>query len=174
MPVFYIIIKEEKSMPDIARINSNVEKWKNNDYLNCYIQQGNKNYELLQQFIDAYHFPFSISIILLATGNAGVEGSNQVLNHAFKNGTFIVEQWKAAVDLAENCKKFNASPLWRERGFIIALYRILKAGLVTIDDLLAAFKKRPEMLTKQPGFKDYIYNLEQIVNIGKQKRIVII
>ena len=40
--------------------------------------------------------------------------------------------------------------------------------------ILAAYKKRPEMLTEQANYKAYVNTLEQILNVGKQKRIVII
>lgn len=35
-PVYYILVTEEKSMQEIAKINSNVEKWKGEDFSNCY------------------------------------------------------------------------------------------------------------------------------------------
>ena len=54
-PVFYILVQEEKSMPDIAKINSNVEKWKNDDYINCYVQHGIEDYTILRDFFEKYN-----------------------------------------------------------------------------------------------------------------------
>ncbi len=36
-PVYYFLVGEKKSMSEIAKVNSNVEKWKAIDYINCYI-----------------------------------------------------------------------------------------------------------------------------------------
>ena len=44
VPVYYIVVKEDKSLPDIAKINSNTEKWKATDFINCYLEQKNKDY----------------------------------------------------------------------------------------------------------------------------------
>lgn len=62
----------------------------------------------------------------------------------------------------------------RSRAFVIAIYRIRKAGLVTIPEIVEAYKKRPEMLTQQGNYKAYVNTLEQIYNVGKQHRRVII
>lgn len=173
-PVFYILVKEEKSMPDIARVNSNVEKWKSSDFVNCYAQQENKHYIQLRDFMDTYGFSASVSLRLLYNGNAGAEGSNESLTEDFKNGAFVVKCFDEAYAIAEDCKKFSSFAYWKERGFVIAIDRIKRAAILSIDEVLKAYNKKPEMLTHQASFKEYIWNLEQIINMGKQKRIVIV
>ena len=172
--VFYIIVHEGKTMKDIAKVNSNTEKWKQMDFINCYINQGNEDYKKLKAFIDTYGINIGTSLRLLSTGTPGVEGTNNTLTEKFENGTFEVTHWDAAVNIAEKCKLFCTSPVWRDRGFVIAIYRIVKADKVSIEDVQAAFNKRPEMLVKNSSQKQYVFNLEQVVNAGKQKRIVII
>lgn len=172
-PVYYILVEEEKSMPDIAKINSNVEKWKPADFINCYIQHGNKNYELIQHIQDNYGFSLSVILLLLAYGNPGNEGSSVGISEQFKNGTFKALKYDEAVEFSNECMLFNSFANWRSRPFVISLYRIKKANLISIPDLLAAYNKRPEMLTEQANYKAYVNTLEQIVNVGKQKRIVI-
>lgn len=174
LPVFYILVKEQKTMPDIAKINSNVSKWKTEDYINCYVQHENTYYKLLKKFMEDFGMPLSISLLLLSDGHPGVEGTAQGMTEKFQNGTFQVNHMDKAVELAEDCKLFYRFPHWRSRGFVIAIYRIKKAGLITVNELYNAFTKRPEMLTQQANYKSYINTLEQIMNVGKQKRIVII
>lgn len=173
-PVFYILIKESKEMHEIARVNSNVEKWKMDDFLNCYIKACDKNYLQVQEFMQKYPLNYSVVIKLLELGHPGGEGARSNATEDFKNGTFKVNEWDAAVELVEKCKLFEASGLWTSKGFIIAIYRIQKAGLISIEDLAAAYRMRPEMLTRQAAYKQYVNNLEQIVNVGKHKRIVIL
>jgi len=173
VPVHYILVTESKSMSDIAKVNSNVEKWKPQDFINCYIQQGNDDYKKLQSFIESYKISVGVSLRLLSNGTPGVQGSDTPLMEKFEHGLFKVTYWDAAVEIAELCKLFSVSELFRDRSFIIAIYRIKIAGLITINELAEIFLKQPEMLTRQANYKGYISNLEAIVNKGKQKRIVI-
>jgi hypothetical protein len=173
-PVYFILVEEEKTMPDIAKVNSNVEKWKSDDFINCYIQQENSDYSELKAFMETYDFSATMAVRLLQKGEPGVEGSSADLMESFRHGKFEVMHAAAAYTLAEECKMFSTYKGWNERGFVIALYRVKKAGLITIEDLLASFKKRPEMLTSQKSYKEYIWNFEQIINVGKQKRLTII
>lgn len=76
--------------------------------------------------------------------------------------------------IADNCKLFSDFPFWRDRGFIIAIYRIMKAGKVSVADIFDTYKKYPDMLVKNPSYKTYLYNLEQMYNNKKHNRIVIL
>ncbi|HEV7621473.1 MAG TPA: hypothetical protein VGO09_07065, partial [Flavisolibacter sp.] len=88
-PVYFILVTEEKSLPDIAKINSNVEKWKGFDFINCYVQHGNENYKTLQKFLDEYKISLTVSLQMLNLGNPGLDsGSHGSLTNAFRNGTF--------------------------------------------------------------------------------------
>lgn len=171
--VYYIIMDEKKTMAEIARVNSNVEKWSQKDFINCYITQGNKHYKKLKEFIDLYKINVGTSLRLLTFGQPGTEGSNTELTKQFENGMFEVKTWDQAAAIADNVKKFQSFPFHTDRGFVIAIYKIIKADLITIDTLLDAYNKNPDKLEKQASYKQYLYNLEQLVNVGKQKRIVI-
>lgn len=172
-PVFYILVTEEKSMPDIAKINSNVEKWNAEDFINCYVQFDNNNYKLLQSFIDTYGFSLGVSLKLLHDGDPGTAAGNVKLNDIFRSGNFIVNTQKEAIQFAENAKLFQGFKSYKSRPFLIALYKIQVAGLYSISDLAKDFNKRPDYLTEQANYKAYINILEQMVNAGKHKRIII-
>lgn len=172
-PVYYIIVKEDKNMQEIAAINSLTEKWKMKDFINCYVNQGNENYIKLQEFIDRYPINIGTSLRLLIGGTPGTEGSSPDITDEFQKGRFEIKRWIEAVSLAESCLLFSACSFWRDRSFVIAIYRIRNAGLISIEELATAVNKNIDKLQKQVSQKLYIYNLEQIVNIGKQKRIVI-
>ena len=172
--VHYILIAEDKNMKDIATVNSNVEKWKRQDFLNCYITQGNENYVQLQDFINAYGMNIGTCIILLSSGQPF--HNNSSLNtyiKQFEKGIFEIKCLKQSTELADLCKKFDASPIWLDRAFVQAIFKIRKAALIKMEDLIEAFNKRPDMLGKQVSDKAMIINLEQIMNVGKKHRIVI-
>ena len=172
-PVYYILVTEEKTMLDIAKINSNVGKWKGDDYVNCYAELGNKHYIQLRTFRETYGFTIGLSLVMLGTGTAGVEGRNS-FTEQFHSGTFEIIEYDKAVAIAETVKRFNEFPNWRSRAFVIAIDRILKANLVPIDEIVSTFNKRPEFITEQANYKAYINCIEQMMNVGKQKRIVVI
>ncbi len=171
-PVHYIVLQNALELPDIAKVNSNTEKWKTKDFLNCYIQQGINDYSRLQEFMDSYGFSPTVSIKLLQNGNPGTESG---LGGAqdFQRGLFKVNHWAKALEVAEACKRFKQFHFWKDRGFIIAIYRIMEAKKIDLDELLQKYQKFPDMLTKQSGFKDYLFCLENIFNRGKQIRVVI-
>lgn len=174
-PVYYILVAEEKSMPDIAKINSNVEKWKASDFINCYVQHGNENYKILQKFLEEYQISLTVSLQMLNLGNPGTDaGTHGKLNDDFRNGIFEIKHLPEAEALAEECRSFAPFAYCNNRSFVIAIYRIKKAGLISIPELREVYNKRQEMLTQQATFKAYINTLEQIVNVGKKIRIVIV
>jgi hypothetical protein len=172
-PVHYIIMSESRELPDIAKINSNTEKWKTKDFINCYIEQGNTNYSKLQDFMDTYGFSATVSIKMLSQGTPGTEAGLSDGTYDFQRGAFEVLHESKAIEIANEVKRFSSFKFYKDRGFIIAIYRIKEAGKITIDELLSKYEKYPDMLQKQSGFKDYLFCLENIYNRGKQLRQVI-
>lgn len=176
-PVHYIIVAEKKSMLEIAKINSNVEKWKSADFINCYITSGISDYEVLNNYIQNYGFSLGVCLSLLVNGDPGSQnGSVSELHQQFTDGTFKVKTLEQAQELGELFKRFSVFKNWRSRALIIALYRIKKANTADMDDLVDAFNKNPDMLKEHANLKDYIVNLEQIINVNKRttNRIILV
>lgn len=176
-PVHYIIVVEKKSMLDIAKINSNVDKWKAGDFINCYTTAGINDYNVLNNFLQKYGFSLGVSLSLLAKGDPGSQnGSIAELHQAFIDGSFKVKTLAEAEEHGEFCKQFSAFKNWRSRALIIALHRIKQASKVSMDDLIDAFNKNPDMLKEHANLKDYIVNLEQIINVNKRttNRIILV
>lgn len=173
--VYYILVKEEKSMPDIAKINSNVEKWKAEDFINCYVQHGNGNYQLIRDFLDKFGMPLSTTLKLLINGNLSSSGGAQDKTTSdFREGKFVVKYFDKAKKIGEDCRMFYPFIHWNSRDFVLSICKIQEAGLISLEEIITAVNKHPEMLAKQDNYKSYINTLEQIVNVGKQKRIVIV
>ncbi len=174
-PVFYILIKEKKSMPEIAKVNSNVEKWKKDDYINCYVAAGNDHYVTLKNFINTTGFSLGICLNLLTNGTPGIlSGGQRNLMNDFEQGVFEVKSLGAANHLATIVANFIFFTNYRSRDFINAVYRIYTSKKLPFADVVEKVKANSNMLVQQANFKDYIYKIEQIVNIGKSNRVVII
>jgi hypothetical protein len=174
-PVYYILVKEAKTMPEIAKINTNVEKWKPADYINCYIKSGNDHYTQLHNFMQQYKFSVGICLHLLNCGNPGrSNGEVKSITHDFQQGDFTVKFYDTAVFYATLVEQFSFFTNWRSRDFLLAIYKIHTAAKIPFGDIEEAIKNNSNMITQQGNNKEYIYKIEQIVNIGKKNRIVII
>jgi hypothetical protein len=173
LPVYYII-RKPLTLPQIAIVNSNQEKWNPNDIINCFIENGNKNYEELNMFKKKYKFPISVCRQLLSKGYSLNDGGvSEGFQKEFEEGKFIVSTANEAYVLAEIIEKFSFFKEAKKRLFIISICKILKNEKIQIIDLVNACLKNSGKLEKQHTWKSYINNLELIYNIGKHSRVII-
>lgn len=169
--VYYIIRIKEIEVDHIARINSLQEGWKPIDFINCFIEKGNNNYEKLHEFISTYKLPISVSILLLSSGITGNDSGLQTeIKENFRKGNFEVKHWKQAVEIIEECQRFSVFPGWNTRPFIVAISKILAADLCDFDELVSKVNDNPKDLQKQSNYKQYLKDLESIYNKGYHKR----
>jgi hypothetical protein len=172
-PVHYIIKERNLSLYNVAKVNSNTEKWKASDFINCYAKAGNDNYKQLAKFHKAYGIAIGTCLTILTYGANKHDGSREDLIVAFQQGTFVVKKYKEAVQFAEICKSFSAFSGWNGRGFIVAISKILQADKCDFDILLKKFNRDTTKLTNQSNWKGYVNNLEMIYNYDNSKRKVI-
>lgn len=171
--VWYIVIHDEMELHEIAKVNSNVEKWSKKDFINCYSMQGNKNYETLQQFLTQYGFPVSVAVQLLAKGKMHDGGATELIKIQFERGEFVVKHLDKATALAQKVEQFNEFKARKSGGFIDAIDKILLAQKCDFNILVEKYQKRPDALKVQPATKQYILNLEEIYNHQSKVRRII-
>lgn len=171
-PVQYIL-RKKLSLYNIAKINTNVEKWKAKDFINAYKVAGNLNYKKIEEFHKTYKISIGLCLVLLQNGMAKNDTGYGSATGDFEQGRFEVRKHKEAIALAEICKTYEAFAGWNSRGFIYAIQRIVLAQKCDMDFLLKKFKEDPERLKHQPTAKHYLTNLEEIYNVGKSKRVTI-
>ncbi|MHB1108577.1 MAG: hypothetical protein ACYCZ2_19645, partial [Lutibacter sp.] len=53
IPVYYMVI-DNFTLLQIAQLNAISTKWKMSDYFNCFIENGNSDYRILEMFKDKY------------------------------------------------------------------------------------------------------------------------
>lgn len=169
----WYILAQQLSLQEIARMNSNTEKWKPEDFINCYAVQGNEHYIKLREFKERTAFPLSVCLQLLTNGIGISDNGAKVSKDDFQNGGFEVKTEDDANSIFELVEEFAPFGPRRSRPFVVALCKIMQAGKVAITDLAAAYRKRTDDLVYQEGWKGYIHNLEQIMNAGKHKRVII-
>lgn len=170
-PIYYIIRKQELTLDKMAGFNSLQEKWKPRDFINCYIEKGIKDYKVLDEFTEQYQLPISIALNLLFYGVTGNDsGATELITDLFKKGEFVVKHKKQAVEIIEQCKKFEAFTGWNTRPFIVTISKILGADKCDFDELVDKFNQDPRALIRHSNTKSYLTNLETIYNKGYHKR----
>ena len=152
--VWYILV-EKFSLVEIAKINSNTEKWNSNDFINCYIQQNNQHYLKLREFMEEHGLPLSVSQRLLANGKITSDsGMDARTADAFKRGKFEVKCLSEAEKFINSVKLFNNFCSWNSRHFLIAIETILKADKCDFVELVDKFKASPDDLKKRNSVKE--------------------
>lgn len=170
-PVHYIIHKEDMSLYKVAKVNSNVEKWSDADFIRCYEKAGNTNYKRIREFHEQYGIAVGLCLTMLASGSVSDGGSSQEKHRQdFETGLFEVKKMKEARMLAELCKNFEAFKAWNTRPFIIAINKLVIADLCNFDVLIKKFSEDPGQLPNQSNWKAYLTSLEAIYNKGNSKR----
>lgn len=168
-PVFYVLA-DPLSLYDIARMNSNTEKWKSRDFINCYVELGNEHYKKLQSFLVKYPgVPITTCVSLLEKGKIAAGGSGM---EAFQRGEFKVHFERDAHKVCAAAAQFNHSQKF-SRAFITAVNKILDADVFPIDELIKKVNNDPDYLHQHDHFKKYLTNLEEIAGKGKHKRVAI-
>jgi hypothetical protein len=168
----WYVIANKKSLYDIAKINSAVERWKAKDFINCYINLKNENYIKLERFMREYNIGLTVALSLLQTGNA-LNNSITYSKESFESGNFQIKHLESSIELMRFVEKFNDYKGFNRREFIDALQRIIKANKCDIERLLENFKINHKMMEGAVSTKQIIVKLEEIYNYKKSIRVQI-
>lgn len=174
LPVYYIVVPD-MNLYQIAKLNNTFSKWKNSDFLNCYIKTGNKNYIILKEFIENNKIGFTSAIRLLA--NNDVENPHMVGGHIdelFRNGSFEVKFLKEAESLLQKANDYKDIIIdISNRTFLHSLQKMLACQEYNHSEIVQKLKRNNESINKQYSWKDYVYEIENRFNKGNQIRRVI-
>lgn len=170
----WYVISDTLSLIDIARINSNTEKWKPSDFLNAYLVHGLEDYKILDEFVNRQGISLGIGIKLLSQGCVSGTGITQKkVMPDFQQGKFKVNHMDYAEELMAVVKRFSSFNKHLTRDFIHAIHLLLKAGKANIDDLVRNFNHDSSQLDKCDSVKDHMNALELIYNWKKKERHLI-
>lgn len=170
--VYYIISEENHTIQEVAELNTNTDKWKVTDFINCYADQNNKHYIELKEFMDKYKLPTSTAIMLLASG--GIYSGNESIEKRFKGGKFEVTNKKFAEQVADICASFEPFfAFHKDRSFIQAIVKLLAAGKYNHQEMLKRLAKHNQVVLKQLTWKEYLTHLEVLYNFRNSKRDVL-
>lgn len=164
----HFVVAHNIELRDIARMNSNTDKWKYADFMNCYIDLGIKDYEVLKNFCQLHKVEIRMGLSLLMKGKPG---SNSKHAEIFMDGKFVVnyeteaEEFMELIDFLFEPYIFN-----RHANLLEAVYKLREKGLWNVTTMQQKLRAYPNMMDKMASVKNYIYLLEQIYNVRSQNR----
>lgn len=171
-PVYFIQVPG-LDLKDVQKINTSSKNWTLKDYVQSYISQGNKDYEILLAYHERTGFNLTISAMLLSgyTGTS-TSGGNSVAKN-IKTGSFKVNARTNAEDMAlylNELQPYAEIDLPRDREFVSALLKVFEAGHFDINRLIDKLESG-QKITKQPSPRHYMLEIERIYNFRAQNRI---
>ncbi len=168
-PVHYVIAGEAE-LHEIAKINSRTERWKPIDFVRCYMETGNTQYEILMRFMLDYQLPASSAMMILSAGIHNTEIQSQRLQREFEEGRFVVTALEEAETIMQWACQFDEFEGRTSRTFLKAISIILRHEKCDMEDLLHRYRQNPSALSTEGSHKKYLTALEDIYNRSRQKR----
>lgn len=166
--VYYVIVPNF-SLRQIAEMNNNASKWKDVDFLNCYVDVGIDDYKILQQFADKHDLNIRIASSLLMTGKVRsdvVDGKE-----AFRDGKFRVNEQDKAEDFMNRAVEFNSlTDAWNTRSFLQALEILNDSLAYNQVELIEKLNLHNLKIDKKSTAKEYLAHMEELFNFRNSKR----
>lgn len=166
LPVHYVVVNDF-TLRQVAEMNQNASKWTDKDFLNCYIDIGNKHYAILRDFVEKYQVNLGIASSLLSEGR--VRGVNRMDD--LRDGLFKSEFLSKASDFLDCALKFkDFCDSYKSRNFLQALETLLSFKDFNISELIDKLKLHNLTIETRSTPKEYLTHLEDLFNYKNSKR----
>lgn len=167
-PIYYVVAKKI-TLQDIAKLNSNTDKWKNQDFIDCYTELGNDSYKLLQVFMKEYKVSLSVAVSLLKYDM--VAGGGSVLAE-FKEGKFECKHYtKASQFIEQHDELFGRFSFYRDRNLLQASKTLMKHPDYDHERMKTQIGFHTKLMDKQSTSRIYRLMLDKIYNRNHPKPI---
>lgn len=148
----WYVISDTISLHEIAKMNTNTERWKPKDFIHCYCENGIQSYYDLKEYMKAYKIPLMASIDLLMNGNIATGGKKSTVEK-FETGKFVVNYKQQAEEIGLLIQRFDKYPGYLSRNFIAAIQRVLASNKCQMDKLITKFEKIIQHLKNAPQLR---------------------
>jgi hypothetical protein len=167
--IYYVIVPNF-NLRQIAEINNNTSRWKDRDYLNCYMDVGIEDYKTLNEFCEMYLVNIKIASSLLMTGKVrGNNGDNS--RDYFREGEFKVNYLEEAKHLLQKATQFhNFTETYCTRSFLQAIETLLKSETYDQVELLDKLRLHNLKIEHRSTAKEYLVHMEELFNFKNSKR----
>lgn len=166
MKVFYVIVPDF-TLRQIAEMNQNASKWKDKDYVNCYIDTGNIHYVTLREFTDKYQLNLGIAVSLLMEGK--VKGIRRI--DIMRDGLFKATFLDSATKFMEVAKQFrDHCESYRSRNFLQALEILTASKEFNLTEFIDKLNLHSLKIENRQSHKEYLTHMEDLYNYRNSKR----
>ena len=165
----YFVITDEVTIRDIATLNSNTDKWKAKDFVNCYIDLGVRHYKVLLDFMEQHRLSITTAANLLQLGEAMEGGAN--VSSKIKDGLFEVRHEESANEIAVQTKElieFTEKP--KSRSFIKAIGVLMDSESYSQEVLVKKLQSSGEKIKERGTYKEYLSHIEDLYNFKNRNR----
>ena len=168
-PVFYVVMRKEMHIKQVAEMNMNTDKWKAIDFVDCFQKMGNDHYKKLYAFIinQGYNPSLSASLLMKNVPN----DSGQTMIHV-KSGTFKVKYEEEVMQFLEWTRpldKYVDKP--KSRAFLGAMKELKESGDFKLETLLKKLESSGDRITQQATKNNYLSAIEDAYNYHNKIRV---
>jgi len=160
IPVYYVVIKTESTIEQISTINANQTKWDLSNFCHAFIQQGNKNYQLVRDFHEKAN-GLSVSVCCEI-----LKQKQPHMTKEFNTGAFKVADYKKAEDILYWINEFRKidNTKYKQRNFIRVLICFQKIPGFSFRHLLDKVKMLDGRIKAMANVKEEMWQLNEIYN----------
>lgn len=169
LPIYYTI-RDGARLNEVVLLNANTRNWSLTDYLNSHIARGNKQYEIVKNFMDFYGISGSMALELL---NTKYNKRGKMIDE-FKNGAYEVTNLAGAKEFADELikyKPFLAKGTFRSREFIRAMRKLHDDDMIDHDKMRRKLDILGEKLATAADLKAMLRQLEEVYNYHSREQI---
>ena len=161
-PVKYII-KDRFGLDEVRALNSNNKKWTLTDYMESFVKLGNRDYELLQWFVEKYDMPILASVAMLNSKGY----VNTKIIQAYQKGEFKIKDLEWGKEQARRIQWIgDYFHYYKKRMFIAAMLNIFQNKTFKWEIFKQRLKNNSSKLKNQGSRNDFIVNVERLYNHG--------
>lgn len=174
LPVYYCMVKDI-TLAQIAKLNSAQNKWKIDDFFNCFIETGNKEYKTLHLFAEKWSLSTNVAAQLMMNGSVN-EGGGGFISDTFREGLFVAkhpEQAHKIIKAVYDYQNVIDNKLLTTRAFIGAIQSLLKSPDYDHKAVVEKLTSKNLQISKKATYKEYIYHIEELFNKGNSIRKII-
>ena len=165
LKVFYVVVPDF-TLRQIAEMNQNASKWKDKDFVNCYIDTGNDHYKILRDFINKYNLNLGIAVSLLSEGKVRGQRLDDLRDGLFKAN--FIDLGTKFMDIALQFKEFCDS--YKSRMFLQALEVLIASKDFNLDEMISKLRQHNLKVETCQSYKEYLTHMEDLFNYRNSKR----
>lgn len=168
LPLHYIVC-ENYGLPEVHILNATQKTWNSDDYLEGYCKLGYPDYIKYRIFKNKYEFPHNVCMPMLSSFNCNAHGSDI---KDFYNGNFKINNWKKAIQMADNIMLLEPLYLgYRRAHFIFAMLQLFAKPQFEFTEFIQKLRLQPSALIDCQSSSQYITLIEHIYNFRRREKI---